>query len=137
MKLMALATSTLVLAAGELPAACLNTIVEEVFAPGQRLKAALYVRQCDAAPTKEVHLSILPFTATLPDERGNTFVGEAPGLDPLDPKRIGVSLTWLSQAELSILHGPFMVRKAAGKVGGVKLYYGHLVDTPPETWRKP
>ena len=130
MTLMALAAAAFALAAGGPPAACRNTLVEEVFAPGGQLKAALYLRQCEAGPAKEVHVSILPITAILADERGNAFVGEARGPDLFDPKTTGVSLTWLNPGELSILHGPIVMRRAAGRVRGVRLYYGHLVDAP-------
>ena len=125
--------------AGLLPAAwvplkadCTNRIVSETFSPAATLKAVVFLRDCGAR-TANAHLSILPAFSVLPAGEGNTFIGEG-GVRSADidgPHAVRVS--WLSDSELSVLHGSVrMLRYESGR-HGVKVFYGHLVD-PPSRW---
>ena len=115
--------------------ACTNLIVSETPSPDARLKAVVFIRDCGTGP-KNAHLSLLPAIEVLQAEWGNTFIGEG-GLTPLDDsQRLGVTVAWLSDTELSVHHGAVRrVRYGAG-LPGVKVFYAHLVDVPPRFWQK-
>src|SRR5215469_6392667 len=51
---------------------CDNDQVGEYVSPDHQWKAVLFLRQCGHGPT-ENHISVLPATATLPNEPGNAF----------------------------------------------------------------
>jgi len=125
---------TLCLAGTDSMAACTNTIVSETFSPNGRLKAVVFMRECGAG-VRNAHLSVLPASGVLPAGFGNTFIGEG-GLSADDKQRPRVDITWLSDSELSVLHGVVRRVRHEGRVQGVKVYYGHLVDLPPKNWLK-
>lgn len=85
---------------------CANSILTESVAPGGRIKAVVFGRDCGATTDFSTQVSILSATESLPNEAGNIFVadrdhGKAPGGPGGGP---GIRVTWLSDQQLRIEH---------------------------------
>ena len=128
-----LAIAVLCFSGTESMAACTNKVVSETLSPNGQLKAVVFIRECGTG-VRNAHLSVLPTAGALPAEPGNTFIGEG-GLSPGDDKeQIRLGITWLSDSELSVLHGVVRRVRHEGRVRGIRVYYGHLVDLPLGKW---
>jgi hypothetical protein len=114
-------------------AACSNAIASETFSPGGLLRAVLFIRDCGEG-NRSAHLSVLPLGAALPDAPGNTFIAESLLGAGEDARSLRVDVSWLSDAELSVLQGALRRVKHAERVGGIRVFYGHLMDPPPPRW---
>jgi len=114
-------------------AACTNQVASETFSPNGLMKAVVFIRDCQARG-RNAHVSVLHAFRVLPEGPGNTFVGEAGLGRSEDGDRSGIQVNWLSDGELSVLHGTVRRIRYENRVRGVKVFYGHLIDVPPRQW---
>lgn len=88
----ALATAAVWYAASS---SCANSAIAEYPAPGGRLKAVVFERDCGATTGYSTQVSILGIGASLPNGAGNVFVADYAG---------GVRVDWRSDTNLRIEH---------------------------------
>lgn len=87
---------------------CANSVLAESVAPGGRIKAVVFGRDCGATTDFSTQVSILSASESLPNEPGNVFVadrghGKAPGGPGGGP---AIRVTWFSEQKLRIEHHP-------------------------------
>jgi hypothetical protein len=75
-----------------IPMDCVNKIEREVASPKRTHKVIQFGRDCGATTSSSTQLSIIPVSASLPDESGNIFIA---GQDSLQ-------VCWLSEKEILI-----------------------------------
>lgn len=85
---------------------CANAVLAESAAPGGRIKAVVFGRDCGATTDFSTQVSILSASNSLPNESGNVFVadrdhGKAPAGPGGGP---AIRVTWLSDQQLRIEH---------------------------------
>ncbi len=107
---------------------CDNDQTGEYLSPDKEWKAVLFLRQCGDGPT-ESHISVLPATATLPNEPGNAFRQDRRGEGSQSSHTFQGS--WKGPRELWIGYDSTMkAAYAASQVGPIKI--DHSVGSVPE-----
>ena len=76
-------------------ASCANSAIAEYSAPGGRIKAVVFERDCGATTGFSSQVSLLSIGESLPNESGNIFVANHAG---------GVRVSWRSDTNLRIEH---------------------------------
>lgn len=105
-----------------------NDQMGELSSPDKQWKSLLFQRQC-GDEASEIHVSVLPATAPLPNQPGNAFRQDATG----EGTRSSHSFhqAWKGSNELWIGHDQTMkVAFAASEVGPVRVV--HVVGDIPE-----
>ena len=103
------------------PDKCDNDQTGESLSPDKEWKAVVFLRQCGDGPT-ESHISVLPATASLPNEPGNAFRQDGTGGGSRSSYRM--EGTWKGPHELWIAHDTTMkVAYAAAGVGPVRIVH--------------
>ena len=115
------------------PDACGNEVLSEVVAPGGRLKAVVFERDCGATTGFSTQVSILPVAEALPNKAGNVLVvdddhGKAPSGPGGGP---ALRVSWLSDHQIRIEHHPdTRVLRSESEYGNIGLEY--VAATPQE-----
>jgi|SRR5580658_7719524 hypothetical protein len=103
------------------PGTCENDQMSELLSPDKQWKSVLFQRQC-GAEVSEIHVSVLPATATLPNQPGNAFRQDATGEGPRSSHSF--DQTWKRPRELWIGRDQTMkVALTASEVGPVKVVH--------------
>ncbi|MBT0570362.1 hypothetical protein KIK84_08485 [Curvibacter sp. CHRR-16] len=82
---------------------CANSVLAQYPAPGGRIKAVLFERDCGATTDFSTQISILSIDDTLPNEGGNIFVADSNHGKAPHPV---VRVIWLSEKQLRVEHNP-------------------------------
>ena len=97
---------------------CGNAIYLNENAPGGRIKAVVFQRDCGATTGLSTQVSILPSGESLPNESGNTFIVDG------YPDDISIELSWISPSELVIHHSAHLeTYKKETRIKGVNITY--------------
>jgi hypothetical protein len=104
---------------------CTNRIVSEVPSPDGKIKAVIFQRNCGIDTAVSTQVSLLPFSETLTNRKGNLFMAEG------NARRVGVSIVWKSPVaiDLSYKTRREILRKASRRMG-VTVTYSNAAAKP-------
>lgn len=101
-----------------IPMDCVNKIEREVASPKRTHKVIQFGRDCGATTSSSTQLSIIPVSASLPDEGGNIFIADKDSLQ----------VRWLSEKEILIkYHTGAEVFKRDTLYNGFKIRYEQFI----------
>jgi hypothetical protein len=93
-----------------MPDLCGNSVIAESVAPGGRIRAVVFNRDCGATTGFSTQVSILRSSESLPNNGGNIFVADCDhGRAPAGPSGgPDIKVTWVSDSHLRIEHHPLI-----------------------------
>jgi hypothetical protein len=104
---------------------CSNWIVSEIPSPDGKIKAVIFQRDCGIDTAVSTHVSLLPFSETLRNRKGNLFIAEG------NARRVGLSVVWKGPVAIDLCYKTRReILRKASRLMGVTVTYSNAAAQP-------